>query len=720
MTEGYRVWPGAPYPLGATWDGKGVNFALFSDHAERVELCLFDETGEREIARIPLPEYTDQIWHGYIRDLLPGQLYGYRVYGPYTPERGLRFNHHKLLIDPYVRMLIGQFQWNDAVFGHVVGDPRADLSFDSRDSAPFVPKCCVLKPGLAENKNHGPSRSWPDTVIYELHVRGFTKLHPGIAPRLRGTFAGLADPQVIDYLHDLGATTVELMPVHAAIDEFTLVSRGLRNFWGYNPIAFSAPESRYLADPNLDEVRTCVRRLHDADLEVILDVVFNHTAEGDELGPTLSFRGIDNVSYYQLDANDKRLYRNFTGTGNSLNLHHPRVMQMVLDTLRYWVEDVHIDGFRFDLATTLARGEDSNFDPHASFLEAVGQDPLLARVKLIAEPWDLGHAGYRLGAFPPGWAEWNDRYRDLIRRFWRGEPGLLGELARRITGSSDIFESQGRRPWASINHVTSHDGFTLDDLVSFRDKHNELNGDENHDGASENYSNNYGIEGATADAEIANVRRHQKRNMLATLLLSSGTPMLLFGDEFGRTQKGNNNAYCQDNDISWVNWSIEQSVDGAKLHDFVRKTLLLRRDHIALRRRHFFHGQTVLGGRTKDILWLGSDGREMETADWLDPAAHFLSYLLSGEAGAVHRTALGEPEPDVDFLVILNAGEEIISYPLPGVPSAAPWSLIVDTSCEEWVDKYAPLNAGSMFPVPQRSLIVFQRRGLAPVTDHSR
>ncbi len=706
MTEQYRLGPGASYPLGATWDGKGANFALFSDNAERVELCLFDEAGERETARIQLPEYTDQIWHGYLSEVLPGQLYGYRVYGPYAPERGHRFNHHKLLIDPYARMLVGQFRWDNAVFGHVVGDPKGDLSFDDRDSAPFVPKGRLIDCAFNWDNERAPRRPWSDTVIYELHLRGFTMLHHGLAQRLRGTFAGLADQNAVQYLRDLGVTAVELMPIHATIDELTLVKRGLRNFWGYNPVAFSAPEPRYLADQSPGEIKKCIHVLHDAGLEVIVDVVFNHTAESHELGPTLSFRGIDNATYYQLDAHDRRLYRNFTGTGNSLNLSHPRVMQMVLDALRYWVKDFHVDGFRFDLATTLCRGEDGAFNPHASFLETVGQDPLLANVKLIAEPWDIGDGGYRLGAFPPGWAEWNDRYRDVVRRFWRGERGLTGELAARITGSSDIFEKQGRRPWASVNYVASHDGYTLDDIVSYREKHNELNGDGNRDGSSQNYTDNYGVEGPTDDVEIRNIRQRQKRNMLATLFVSLGVPMLLGGDEFGRTQKGNNNPFSQDNEISWVDWLQLQSSEGAKLHDFVRELLRLRCDHFVFRRQHFFHGQPLVGRRTKDITWLKSDGREMEQSDWQDRTARLLSYRLSGEAGAIHRTPSGQPERYDDLLVILNAHEETVPYSLPQGPTAASWLLVIDTSDEGVAAKV--FEPGSVFPVKQRSLVLFQ------------
>jgi isoamylase len=718
MTEQYRVGPGASYPLGATWDGKGANFALFSDNAERVELCLFDEAGERETARIQLPEYTDQIWHGYLSEVLPGQLYGYRVYGPYAPERGHRFNHHKLLIDPYARMLVGQFRWDDAVFGYAVGDPKGDLSFDDRDSAPFVPKCRLIDCAFNWDNERAPRRPWSDTVIYELHVRGFTMLHHGLARPLRGTFAGLADQNVVQYLRNLGVTAVELMPIHAAIDEFALVKRGLRNFWGYNPIAFSAPEPRYLADQSPGEIKKCIHLLHDAGLEVIVDVVFNHTAESHELGPTLSFRGIDNATYYQLDAHDRRLYRNFTGTGNSLNLSNPRVMQMVLDALRYWVKDFHVDGFRFDLAATLCRGEDGAFDPHASFLETVGQDPLLANVKLVAEPWDIGDGGYCLGAFPPGWAEWNDRYRDVVRRFWRGERGLIGELAARITGSSDIFEKQGRRPWASVNYVASHDGYTLDDIVSYREKHNEPNGDGNRDGSSQNYGDNYGVEGPTGDLEIRNIRQRQKRNMLATLFVSLGAPMLVAGDEFGRTQKGNNNPFSQDNETSWVDWLLLQSSEGTKLHDFVRALLRLRCDHVVFRRQHFFHGQPLPGGPTKDITWLKSNGREMEQPDWQDPTARLLSYRLSGEAGTIHRTLSGEPEWHDDLLVILNAHEETVLYSLPQGPTAASWLLVIDTSGAEGVAAKV-FESGSVFPVKQRSLVLFQS-GAPPAVEPPR
>jgi isoamylase len=708
-TASYRVWPGAPYPLGASWDGKGVNFALFSDNAERVELCLFDRAGERELARLALPEYTDRVWHGYLPDVTPGQLYGYRVHGPYAPAQGHRFNHHKLLIDPYARMLAGGFRWHDAVFGHVVGDPAGDLSFDLRDSAAFVPKCRVVDGAFTWGDDRPPRRLWSETVLYELHVRGFTRRHPEVPAPLNGTFAGLAHPAVIRHLHALGVTAAELMPVHALIDEAALVRRGLRNFWGYNPIAFFAPEPRYLADDTLEEIKTMVHRLHDAGLEVILDMVFNHTAEGDESGPTLSFRGIDNAAYYRLDAEAKRRYRDFTGCGNSLNLDHPRVMQMVLDALRYWAEEMHVDGFRLDLATTLARGEDGRFDRHAGFLDALGQDPVLAKVKMIAEPWDLGEDGYRLGDFPPGWSEWNDRYRDTARRFWRGDRGLLGDLASRTAGSSDLFDRFGRRPWASVNYLTSHDGFTLEDLVGYAAKHNAANGEDNRDGAAENYSANYGAEGPSADPAILATRGRQKRNLLATLLVSLGVPMLLAGDEFGRTQAGNNNAYCQDNELGWVDWSLAETETGRELTRFLTEMIRLRRHHILFRRRHFLHGRPIPGGASKDIAWLTVAGREMTPEDWHDGTTNCLSYMLSGEAGSFHLTPGGEPEPDDDFLVILNADDETIPYTLPAAPPAGAWLKVIDTMRHDGIGDGAAFAPGSAHPVAGRSFLLFRR-----------
>lgn len=705
-----RVWPGDPFPLGATWTGKGVNFALFSENAERVELCLFDRSGEKELDRIRLPEFTNDVWHGFLPDVVPGQLYGYRVFGPYAPERGHRFNHHKLLIDPYARMLRGSFHWDDAIFGHDAKKPAADRSFDMRDSAPFVPKCRVVDPAFTWGEDRPPRRPWHDTVIYELHVRGFTMRHPEVDGPLRGTFAGLASPSVIRYLRELGVTAIELMPVHSFIDELPLVERGLRNFWGYNPIAFFVPEPRYLDGQMRNEVKTAVNRLHDAGIEVILDMVFNHTAEGGPLGPTLSFRGIDNASYYRLDRHDLRKYRDFTGCGNSLNLHHPRVMQLVMDALRYWVEEIHVDGFRIDLATTLARGEDEVFDQYSGFLDAVRQDPVLAEIKLIAEPWDIGDQGYRLGQFPPGWSEWNDRYRDVVRRFWRGDEGVAAELASRLTGSRDIFEQRGRRPWTSINYITAHDGFTLEDLVSYRDKHNEGNGEDNRDGHAENYSANYGVEGATADPNINKLRRQQKRNMLATLLLSVGVPMLVGGDEAGHTRHGNNNAYCQDNDINWIDWSLIDSEEGRTLLEFMRALIRLRHDHIVLRRRHFLHGQVIPGTTVKDIIWLTPEGREYSDQDWRDPHARFLSCVLSGQAGTIHHSISGEPEADDCFLLILNAAKEAVRYLLPSSSPPKSWVRLVDTASASGLGDGAPFDAGTRYRVEPQSFLLFSCR----------
>ena len=591
MSGGTVVWPGRPYPLGASWDGDGVNFALFSAHAERVELCLFDRTGRTEVERIDLPELTDEVWHGYLPDAAPGLLYGYRVHGPYAPEAGHRFNANKLLVDPYARALEGAFRWNDAHHGYRVGSGRVDLSFDRRDNARYMPKCRVVEPAFTWGEDRRPSVPWSDTVIYETHVRGFTIRHPELDRARRGTFAGLSSAATIDHLTSLGVTAVELLPVHAFIDDRFLVEKGLRNYWGYNTLGFFAPEPRYLSGSDIGEFKTMVKRLHDSGIEVLLDVVYNHTVEGNELGPTLSFRGIDNASYYHLDAEQPRHYANFTGTGNALNLGHPRVLQMVMDSLRYWVREMHVDGFRFDLATTLGReGDGEGFDPYGSFFDAVRQDPELSRVKLIAEPWDVGPEGYRLGHYPAGWAEWNDRFRDTVRCYWRGDHGTVPELAQRIAGSSDLFEHNGRRPWCSINYVACHDGFTAADTVSYAERHNEANGEGGVDGHDHNCSANYGVEGPAEDAGINALRARQIRNLLATVMLSQGTPMLLAGDEFGRSQGGNNNAYCQDNEVSWLDWS-GIGADGADLQAFVRRLLALRRDHPVLRRPRFLHGR---------------------------------------------------------------------------------------------------------------------------------
>jgi isoamylase len=699
-----RVWPGLPYPLGATWDGRGVNFALFSLHAERVELCLFDASGRREIARVPLPEYTDQVWHGYFPDIRPAQRYGYRVYGPYAPEQGHRFNPHKLLIDPYAHRLSGQLTWHDAVHGYRIGDPQADLSFDRRDSAPYVPKCVVVDTAHTWGEDRPPRRPWSETVLYELHVAGYTRRHPDVPEPLRGTIGGLVQPEVVRHLRALGVTAIELLPVHAYVDEQRVSDLGLRNYWGYNTLAFFAPMPRYLASGELGEFKTFVQVMHNAGIEVILDVVYNHTAEGNQLGATLSMRGIDNLSYYRLVPGDWRHYMDFTGCGNALNLHNPRVMQLVMDSLRYWVQEMHVDGFRFDLATTLAR-EWQDFDPQAGFLEAVLQDPVLARVKLIAEPWDVGPSGYRLGGFPPGWSEWNDRYRDTVRRFWRGDDGQLGALASRITGSADIFAHHGRRPSASINYITAHDGFTLRDLVSYNGKHNEANGEEGRDGTDANWSWNCGAEGDTEDAAVLALRARQQRNLMATLLLAQGTPMLLAGDELDRTQGGNNNAYCQDNEISWLDWEHAQTPHAGALLEFTRHLLALRRQHIVLRRNRFFQGQVIPGTELKDIVWLNADGSEKGPEDWDGGDPHRLAFLLCGAAGQYHLTTSGEPEPDQSFLVLMNAASEPAAFRIPEYAAHPAWRCVLDTHTPDVADT-ATYAAGGAYRLEAHALAV--------------
>ncbi len=717
ITKRTRVWPGEPYPLGATWDGKGVNFALFSENAEKVELCLFDDAGERELKRVQLPEYTDEIWHAYLPDARPGQLYGYRVHGPYDPARGHRFNGNKLLLDPYAKALRGTLHWDDAHFGYRVGDAREDLSFDTRDNAQWMPKCQVVDTAFTWGDDRPPRNEWHESIIYEMHVRGFTMNYPEIPEDVRGTFAGLSAPAVIRYLQDLGITAVELLPIHAFIDEKQLIEKGLRNYWGYNPIVFFALQPRYLSNGALGEFKTLVQLLHHAGIEVILDVVYNHTAEGNHMGPTLSFRGIDNASYYRLVAKDPRYYVDFTGCGNALNLHHPRVLQLVMDSLRYWVEEMHVDGFRFDLAVTVAR-ERAAFDSHSGFLDAVRQDPVLSRVKLIAEPWDVGEGGYQLGSFPAGWAEWNDRYRNTVRRFWKGDKGLIGELGSRLTGSSDIFDRRGRRPWASINFVTAHDGFTLEDLVSHNEKHNEANREGNRDGTNENYSWNCGVEGPTSDLDIRRLRNQQKRNLLATLLLSQGTPMLVAGDEFGRTQRGNNNAYCQDNDISWIDWNAIENEESQSLLEFVGELIRLRREHIVFRRSRFFHGGLIPGTELCDITWLRPDGQEKTEGDWGVSYARFLSFLLCGEAGNYHLTALGEPQPDDTFLVIMNAHNEEVTCTLRSLPAGSQWELLIDTSREEAIKDGMFFDSEHPYPVkPHSFVLLVQRQQRASVRD---
>mgnify|MGYP005812479159 CR=1 FL=1 len=689
------VWPGRPYPRGASWDGMGVNFALFSELAEKVELCLFDASGRHEVQRIALREQTDQIWHAYLPQARPGQLYGYRVHGPYRPKDGLRFNPHKLLIDPYARAITGELRWHDALFGYRVGHADGDLSFDRRDSAPYLPRCKVVESAFTWGDDRPPAVPWHETVIYELHVRGFTMQHPAVPPALRGTYAGLASAPVVEYFKRLGVTTIELMPVHAFVDDRQLLERGLRNYWGYNTIGYFAPERRYSASGKVTEFKTMVRTLHAAGLEVILDVVYNHTAEGNELGPTLSFRGIDNASYYRLVPDAPRHYQDFTGCGNTLNLQHPRVLQLLMDSLRYWVTEMHVDGFRFDLASALAR-ELYEVDRLSAFFDVLRQDPVLSHVKLIAEPWDLGSGGYQVGNFPAGWAEWNDKYRDTMRAYWKGDGGKIGEFAQRFTGSSDLYNRSSRRPYASINFVAAHDGFTLADLVSYNEKHNEANGEDNRDGHSHNLSWNCGAEGPTDDAAVLALRARQQRNFIATLLLSQGVPMLLAGDEFGRTQQGNNNAYCQDNAIGWVDWSPAPGRDA--LFDYTRALLALRRDHPVFRRRDFFQGRPLYGSGVRDIIWLRPDGSEMTEEEWRLDYARALAVFLAGD-GLADVDARGRPLRDDHFLLYFNAAAEGVVFSLPPALQAfGPGERLVDTGAE------LPLAATSFDPAAPYTL----------------
>ncbi|WP_045222108.1 glycogen debranching protein GlgX [Desulfonatronum thioautotrophicum] len=701
--NGPRVWPGSPNPLGATWDGSGVNFALFSAHAEKVELCLFDTDGGTESARITMPEYTHEVWHCYLPDARPGQIYGYRIHGPYDPLAGHRFNPNKLLLDPYAKVLVGNLKWNDALFGYTVGHPDEDLSFDKRDSAPFMPKCQVVDPAFTWGRAMD-FRPWHETVIYEMHVLGYTMLHPEVPEEFRGTFEGLAAQPVIDHLRHLGITAIELLPIHAFLQDRHLIERGLSNYWGYNSIGYFAPNPDYLRPRNdLSSFKSFVQKMHDAGIEVILDVVYNHTAEGNHMGPTLSFRGIDNYSYYYLMGDQPRFYNDFTGTGNALELRHPKVLSMVMDSLRYWVQVMGVDGFRFDLATTLARVE-GPYNEHASFLDAVAQDPVLGQVKLIAEPWDTGLGGYQVGNFPPGWAEWNDQYRDTMRKFWKGDEGQLPGFAGRFAASADIFNRRGRRTWASVNFITAHDGFTLNDLVSYNQKHNEANGEDSRDGSDNNNSWNCGVEGETDDQEILSLRRRQMRNFLATLLLSQGTPMLTAGDEFARTQQGNNNAYCQDNEISWLDWEAISEAEKAQI-DFVARLLALRNSHIVFHRNRFFHGEIIPGTEVKDVIWLHPDGHEMASEDWHDSSARSLAIRLSGEAGIVHLTETGEQEPDDTFLLLVNASHESVSFVLPNGDSGL-WEVLVDTMFEDGQpeDEDQPHAPGTKLNLEGRSL----------------
>jgi isoamylase len=695
---------GLPYPLGASWDGRGVNFAVFSAHATRIEVCLFD--GERERRRVELPECSNEIWHGYVPELGPGSVYGLRVDGPYAPTEGHRFNPNKLLLDPYARAHTGNLRWDPACFGYTIGAPEEDLSFDGRDSAPFVPKCVVVDPNFDWHEERRHRRvNWSDTILYEMHVRGFTKRHPAVAEGQRGTFAGLACHEIIAYVKSLGVTSIELLPVHTFLDDAPLVERGLSNYWGYNSIGFFAPDPRYAADRanSLREFKEMVARFHDAGLEVILDVVYNHTAEGNERGATLSFKGIDNASYYRLLPDQPRYYINDTGTGNTLNLSHMRVMQMVMDSLRYWVEEIRVDGFRFDLGTILAR-EPSGFDTRSGFLKACCQDPVLATVKLIAEPWDCGPGGYQVGGFPPGWAEWNDKFRDTARDFWRGK-AAPASLAPRLCASGDIFNHRGRKPWSSVNFITAHDGFTLADLVSYDERHNEANGEENRDGTSDNRSWNHGTEGPTDDPAIQSLRARQMRNLLASLLLSQGTPMLLAGDEFARTQRGNNNAYCQNNEIGWVDW--ECAASGAEQIELVRQLTELRRRFPILRRSRFLTGTYNDELGVKDVTWINAGGFEMRPEDWQDSAMRCFGMLMDGRA---QPTGLRQRGEDQTVLLVLNAHSDLVDFTLPEAAGGDRWSLVLDTNIVVAADAQpaeAAFPTGSAYGVTGRSLLLF-------------
>ncbi|MHB1584795.1 MAG: glycogen debranching protein GlgX [Acidimicrobiales bacterium] len=674
-----RIWPGSPHPLGATWDGMGVNFALFSEHATAVELCLFDGPDDAvPSARVSMPAATDRVWHAYLPDARPGALYGYRVDGPYDPAAGHRFNPAKLLIDPYAKALSGVIRWSDELYGYEVGHPNADLSRDDRDSAGAMPKCVVIDPAFTWGDDRPPATPLNRTVIYECHVRGMTMRHPTVPEHLRGTYLGLASDPVIDHLLGLGVTAVELMPIHQFAADRHLVDQGLTNYWGYNSIAYLAPHVRYATGglgQQVGEFKSMVRILHRAGLEVILDVVYNHTGEGNQLGPTLSLRGIDNAVYYRLRPEEPRFHIDYTGTGNSLNILHPRTMALIMDSLRYWVTDMHVDGFRFDLAPVLVRGYEAG-QPSA-FFEIIQQDPVLSTVKLIAEPWDVGPDGYQLGRFPPGWSEWNGAFRDSVRRFWRGDPGQVPELASRLTGSSDVYSPSGRRTYASVNFVTCHDGFTLTDLVSYDQKHNEANGEDNRDGASENFSRNWGVEGPTESVRIERLRDRMKRNFLTTLMFSQGVRMVLGGDELGRTQRGNNNPYCQDNEISWVDWDLDEN--GEALNAFVRQLIRIVKANPILRRRDFFTGRGVNGSSHKDVTWVRADGTEMTEADWAQAENRSIGMLLLGQA-ADELDIRGRRTWSDTLLLLLNAGTRSRSYALPKLEAPGRWEEVLNTA----------------------------------------
>jgi len=704
-----RQWPGSPYPLGATWDGIGVNFALYAEHATSVELCLFDSVAaRREGARIRLSEQTDMVWHVYLPDVQPGQLYGYRIDGPYDPPAGHRYNRSKILLDPYAKSVARPLKWADEMFGYRIGDPALDLRRDDRDNAKFAPLAAVVDPAFTWGEDRRPRTPWHDTVIYEAHVKGLTRLNAEVPEPFRGTYLGLASEAALDHLRSLGVTAVELLPVHHHTDERVLVDRGLNNYWGYNTLAFFAPDIRYTVSRRpvdaVHEFKMMVRALHAAGLEVILDVVYNHTAEGNHLGPTLSLRGIDNLSYYRLVPENRRYYMDYTGCGNTLNMQSQRVLQLIMDSLRYWVIEMHVDGFRFDLAAALAR-ELHEVDQLAAFFDIIHQDPVISQVKLIAEPWDLGEGGYQVGNFPVGWAEWNGKYRDSVRRFWRGDGGQMSEFATRLAGSSDLYERSGRRPYASINFITAHDGFTLHDLVSYDEKHNEANGEANQDGSNDNLSWNCGVEGPTDDPAIVALRERQKRNLMATLLLSQGVPMIRAGDELGQSQDGNNNAYCQDNEISWIDWDLTPAQ-----HDFLeftRQVIQLRRTEPVLHRRRFFQGRRIRGADITDIAWFDPDGREMTDEAWTAPSVRSLAVRLSGDA-IDERDERGQRITGSTLVLLLNVADNAVTFRLPDAPDGWYWEEVVDAA--NGVHPAAVVLGGSGYPLSGRSLAVLVLR----------
>jgi isoamylase len=675
-----QISEGKPYPLGATWDGLGVNFALFSENATKVELCLFDsQESTQETHRITLPEYNAHVWHGFVRDIRPGQLYGYRVYGPYDPDKGMRFNPNKVLVDPYAKSVPRSVKWDDSLFGYTIGHKNLDLSMDTRDSAPFAPLAAVIDPSFIWGEDKLPQTPWNKTIIYEAHVKGLTMLNPDVPEEIRGTYAGVASAPVIDHLTSLGITAIELMPVHHRTNNRSFIDRGLTDYWGYNTLSFFAPDTRFSSmqgpNENVQEFKMMVRALHAAGIEVILDVVYNHTVEGSHMGPTLSFRGVDNFSYYRTVDKDNRYYMDYTGCGNTLNMVHPRVIQLIMDSLRYWIQEMHVDGFRFDLASALAR-ELYDVNNLSAFFDVIQQDPIISQTKLIAEPWDLGAGGYQVGNFPVLWTEWNGKYRDTMRQFIKGDFGQMGQVASRMTGSSDLYEHSGRKPHASINFITCHDGFPLQDLVSYNEKHNEANGEESRDGESHNISWNCGVEGETDDKNIIKLRYQQKRNFMALLFLSLGVPMLSGGDELGRTQKGNNNAYCQDNEISWYQWDLNE--DDKAFLEFIQKLIVIRKEQLVIHRKTFFKGSGA-DGSMKDIFWLNVDGKPMEEKDWTDASKRILGVLLEG-GSLVDTDTLGRTVHGNTVLLLCNSHHEDVPFVLPSHEEGDFWRLVLDTS----------------------------------------